>query len=45
MLIYLFFFVQVKQVYLFNYVGNMISYEGELDFDNKLNIFLKWQVF
>ena len=41
MLIYLFFFVQVKQVYLFNYVGNMISYEGELDFDNKLHIFFK----
>jgi len=39
-LIYLF-FVQVKQVYFFNYLGNMISYEGELDFDNKLHIFFK----
>ena len=28
------------QVNLFNYLGN-ISYEGELDIDNKLNKFLK----
>jgi len=26
---------------LFNYLGNMISYEGELDIYNKLNSFLK----
>ena len=26
---------------LFNYLENMISYEGELDIDNKLNNFLK----
>ena len=26
---------------MFNYLGNMISYEGELDIDNKLNNFLK----
>jgi len=26
---------------MFNYLGNMISYEGELDIDNKLNTFLK----
>jgi len=26
---------------LFHYLGNMISYEGELDTDNKLNNFLK----
>jgi hypothetical protein len=24
-----------EQVNLFNYIGNMISYEGELDIDNK----------
>jgi len=30
-----------EQVNLFNYLGNMISYEGELDIDNKLNNFLK----
>ena len=29
------------QVYLFNYLGNMISCEGELDIDNKLSNFLK----
>ena len=29
------------QVNLFNYLGNMISYEGELDIGNKLNKFLK----
>jgi len=28
-----------EQVNLFNYLGNMISYEGELDTDNKLNNF------
>jgi hypothetical protein len=26
---------------LFKYLGNIISYEGELDIDNKLNNFLK----
>jgi len=31
----------IEQVNLFNYLGNMISYEGELDIDNKLNNFLK----
>ena len=25
----------IEQVNLFNYLGNMISYEGELDIDNK----------
>ena len=31
----------IGQVNLFNYLGNMISYEGELDIDNKLSNFLK----
>jgi len=31
----------IEKVNLFNYLGNMISYEGELDIDNKLNNFLK----
>ena len=31
---------KIIQVNLFNYSGN-ISYEGELDTDNKLNNFLK----
>ena len=31
----------IEQINLFNYLGNMISYEGELDTDNKLNHFLK----
>jgi len=30
----------IEQINLYNYVGN-ISYEGELDIDNKLNNFLK----
>jgi len=30
----------IEQVNFFNYLGN-ISYEGELDIDNKLNDFLK----
>ena len=30
----------MEQVRLFNYLGNMISYEGELEIDNKLNNFL-----
>jgi len=29
----------IEQVNLFNYLGNMVSYEGELDIDNKLNTF------
>ena len=31
----------IEQVNLFNYLGNMISYEGELGIDNELNNFLK----
>ena len=31
----------IEQVNLLNQLGNMISYEGELDIDNKLNNFLK----
>jgi hypothetical protein len=31
----------IEQVNLFNYLGNMISYEGELEIDNKVNNFLK----
>ena len=31
----------IEQVNLFNSLGNTISYEGELDIDNKLNNFLK----
>ena len=31
----------IEQVNLFKYLGNMISYEGELDIDNKLNNFLQ----
>ena len=30
----------IEQVNLFRYSGNVISYEGELDIDNKLNNFL-----
>ena len=30
-----------EQVNLFNYLGNIISYEGELDIDIKLNNLLK----
>jgi len=29
----------LEEVNLFNYLGNMIYYEGELDIDNKLNNF------
>ena len=35
----------IEQVNLFNYLGNMISYEGELDIGNKLSNFLKLLVF
>jgi hypothetical protein len=31
----------IAQVNLFNYLGNMIPYEGELKIDNKVNNFLK----
>jgi len=31
----------IEHVNLFNCLGNMISYEGELDIDNELNNFLK----
>ena len=31
----------IEQVNLFNYLGYTISYEGELDIDNKLHDFLK----
>ena len=31
----------IEQVDLFNCLGNVISYEGELDIDNKLNNYLK----
>ena len=31
----------IEQVNFFNYLGNIISYKGELDIDNKLNKFLK----
>jgi len=30
-----------EQVYSFNYLGNLISYEKEVDTDNKLNNYLK----
>ena len=32
---------QFSQVNLFKYLGNVISYVGELDIDNRLNNFLK----
>jgi hypothetical protein len=31
----------IEQVTSFKYLGNMISYERELDIDNKLNSYLK----
>jgi hypothetical protein len=31
----------IQQVNFFTYLGNMISYEGDLDIDNRLNNFLK----
>jgi len=31
----------IRKVNLFNYLGNMISYEIELDIDNKLHNYLK----
>ena len=30
----------IEQVNMFNYLGNMISYEKELDIDNKLHNYL-----
>jgi len=36
----------IEQVKLFNYLGNMISYEKELDIDNKLhNLFENYRYF
>ena len=35
----------IEQVNLFNYLGNMISYEGELDIDNKLSFFFNCRYF
>jgi uncharacterized protein YebE (UPF0316 family) len=36
----------IEQVNLFNYLGNMISYEKELDIDNKLhNYFENYRYF
>ena len=35
----------IEKVNLFNYLGNIISYEGELDIDNKLTlIVLMWRI-
>ena len=31
----------IEQVNLFKYLGNVITYEGELDIDNKLNKFFE----
>ena len=31
----------IEQVNMFNYLGNMIFYEKELDVDNKWHIYLK----
>ena len=31
----------IEQVNMFNYLGNMIPYEKELDIDNKLHNYLK----
>ena len=31
----------IEEVNLFKYLGNVISYEGELDIHNRLNNFLK----
>ena len=31
----------IERVNLFNFLGNIVSYEGELDIDNKSNNFLK----
>ena len=33
--------INIEQVNSFNYLGNMISYEKELDIDNKLHNYLK----
>jgi len=32
----------IEQVKLFNYLGNMLSYEKELDIDNKLHNYEGW---
>ena len=35
----------IEKVNLFDYLGNIISYEGELDIDNKLTlIVLMWRI-
>jgi hypothetical protein len=34
-------YINLKQVNTFNYLENMISYEKELDIDNKLHDYLK----
>jgi hypothetical protein len=31
----------IEQLKSFNYLGNVISYENEMDIDNKLNNYLK----
>jgi hypothetical protein len=31
----------IEQVNFFNYLGNLISYENEVDIDNKLNNYLE----
>jgi len=38
---YVFILPIIEQVYSFKYLGNLISYEKEVDIDNKLNGYLK----
>jgi hypothetical protein len=38
-------FLLLLLVWISSYLGNVISFEGELDIDNKLNNFFKLQVF
>jgi len=35
----------IEQVHFLNYLGNMISYEGEFYIDNKLNNFENYRYF
>jgi transcription initiation factor TFIIIB Brf1 subunit/transcription initiation factor TFIIB len=35
----------IEQIKSFNYLGNLVPYERELDIDNKLNKHLKLQLF
>jgi hypothetical protein len=35
----------IEQVNLFNYLGNTISYEKDLDIDNKLHNYFKLHIF